>query len=152
MRYLVRSLKYFVRLAVILVVVLAILMVARIVPSNVEQLFVNGYDSLWQIALLIAVFAAVYPKFGYCSRRVIVPGSDEETKPLLDNVMTSHGYAREQRADGKLCYRKTAAGDKLIRLWEDRITVDRLVSGYELEGRARDVVILAGALEFPDIR
>ena len=36
-----RSLKYFVRLAVILVIVLAVLMVARLVPSNIEELFVH---------------------------------------------------------------------------------------------------------------
>lgn len=150
MRYIVRSLKYFVRLAVILVIVLAILMLAKLVPSNIEELFVNGYNSLWQIALLILVFAAIYPRFGYCSRRVIVPGSDEETRPLLDSVMRSHGYAQEQRSDGKLCYRKTATGDRMSRLWEDRITVDRLVTGYELEGRTKDVVILVNALTYQE--
>ena len=150
MRYLVRSLKYFVRLAVILVIIMAVLMLAKVVPSNIEELFVNGYNSLWQIALLILVFAAIYPKFGYCSRRALVPGPDEEVKPLLDNVMRSHGYAQEQRSDGKLCYRKTATGDRATRLWEDRITVDRLVTGYELEGRAKDVVILVNALTYPD--
>lgn len=150
MRYLRRSLKYFVRLAVLLALVLAILMVARLVPSDIEELFVNGYKSLWQIALLIAVFAAVYPRFGYCSRRVIVRGPDEETQPLLDKVMTDRGYVRETRTDGKLCYRKAAAGARISRLWEDRITVERLVSGYELEGRARDVALLANALMYTE--
>ena len=150
MRYLIRSLKYFLRLAVLLVLILGILMVAGLVPANIQDMFVNGYKSLWQIALLIAVFALIYPKFGYCSRKAIVRGSKEETRPLLDKVMTSHGYALEARSDGKLCYRKTTAGARMSRLWEDRITVERFVSGYELEGRVKDVTLLVNALAYPD--
>ena len=146
MRYLVRALKYFVRLAIIFALVVIVLMVAKVVPSDVGQIFVNGYDSLWQIALLIAAFAIIYPRFGYIRRPVIVPGADEEVKPLLDKVMAAHSYVQEKRRDGKLCYRKSSVGDKLVRMWEDRITVDRLVSGYELEGIGKDVVRLANAL------
>ena len=147
MRYLVRALKYFVRLAIIFILVVAILMAAKVVPSDISQVFVNGYDSLWQIALLIAAFAIIYPRFGYCRRQVIVPGPDEETKPLLDRVMTAHGYVQEKRADDTVCYRKSSAGDRVTRLWEDRITVDRIVTGYGLEGRAKDVVRLVNALQ-----
>lgn len=146
MRYLVRALKYFVHLAIVLSLVVAILMVAGIVEKDISQVFKNGYDSLWQIAVIMAVFAAVYPKFGYSRQRVIVPGPDEETKPLLDKVMAAHGYRQEDRTDGKLCYRRASAGDRLLRLWEDRITVERIVTGYELEGYNRDIVRLANAL------
>ncbi len=146
MKYLVRSLKYFVQLAVILALVIAILVVARVVPGDISQIFRNGYDSLWQIAIIMAVFAAVYPRFGYASREAVLPGSDEEVKPLLDKVMSAHGYKQEERSDGKLSYRKASAGDRLLRLWEDRISVDRFVSGYTLEGYNKDVVRLINAL------
>ena len=68
MRYLVRALKYFVQLMVILTIIIAILIVAKVVDSDISQIFVNGWDSLWQIALLMAAFAAVYPKIGYVRR------------------------------------------------------------------------------------
>lgn len=146
MRYVIRSLKYFVHLAVILALVIAILVVAKVVDGDISKMFVNGYNSLWQIAIIMAVFAAVYPRFGYARRMAVVPGSDEEVKPLLDKVMAAHGYKQEQRTDGKLCYRKASFGDKLLRLWEDRISVERFVSGYELEGYNKDVVRLVNAL------
>ena len=79
MRYLIRSVKYFVQLMVILCLIIAILIVAKVVDADISRIFVNGYDSLWQIALLMAVFAAIYPRFGYARRQAIVPGSDEET-------------------------------------------------------------------------
>ena len=146
MRYFIRSVKYFVQLMVILALIIAVLVLAKIVPGDISKVFVNGYDSLWQIALLMAAFAAIYPRFGYARRQAVVPGSDEEALPVLDSVMRAHGYEKEQRTDGKLCYRKKAVGDRLTRLWEDRITASRCVTGYELEGIGRDVIRILNAL------
>ena len=146
MRYFIRAAKYFLQLLVILTLIIAALMVAKIVDTDISQLFVNGYDSLWQIALLMAAFAAMYPRLGYARRAVLVPGSDDEVYPVLDRVMTAHGYARESRTDGKLCYRKTSFGSRLTRIWEDRITVDRIATGFGLEGYNRDVTRLVNAL------
>lgn len=145
MRYLIRSVKYFVQLMVILSLIIAILIVAKVVDADISKIFVNGYDSLWQIALLMAVFAAIYPRFGYAKRQAIVPGSDEETAPVLEKVMTAFGYEKESRSDGVLAYRKRSVADRLMRLWEDRITVSRFVSGYEFEGPNKDVVRLINA-------
>ncbi|MBR4808789.1 MAG: hypothetical protein IK031_00735, partial [Bacteroidales bacterium] len=78
MKYLIRAVKYFVQLTVILSLIIAILIVAKVVDSDISKIFVNGYDSLWQIALMMAAFAAIYPSFGYGRRRVVVPGSDDE--------------------------------------------------------------------------
>ena len=146
MRYLIRALKYYVQLMVILTLIIVILIVAKVVAADISQIFVNGYDSLWQIALLMAVFAGIYPRFGYTSQQVVVPGSDEETLPLVEKVMAAHGYVKETRSDGVLAYRKLSAGTRLLRMWEDRITVTRFVSGYGLEGPGKDVVRLANAL------
>ncbi len=146
MRYFIRSVKYFVQLMVILALIIAVLVLAKIVPGDISKIFVNGYDSLWQIALLMAAFAAIYPRFGYARRQAVVPGSDEEALPVLDSAMRAHGYEKEQRTDGKLCYRKKAVGDRLTRLWEDRITASRCVTGYELEGIGRDVIRILNAL------
>ena len=146
MRYFIRAVKYFVQLMVILAIIIAILIVAKVVDSDISKIFVNGYDSLWQIALMMAAFAALYPRFGYSSRQAIMPGSDEEIAPELDKVMNAFGYGKEQRSDGVLSYRKRAVADRVFRMWEDRITVTRFVSGYELEGPGKDVVRLVNAL------
>lgn len=147
MRYFIRSVKYFVQLMVILVIIIAVLIVAKIVPGDISKIFVNGYNSLWQIALLMAVFAAIYPRFGYLRREAVVPGSDDEIEPVLRKVMEAHGYVEEpQGKDGVRAFRKKSVGDKLTRLWEDRITVTRCATGFELEGIGRDVTRLVNAL------
>jgi hypothetical protein len=150
MRYFIRAVKYFVQLMVILAIIIAILIVAKVVDSDISKIFVNGYDSLWQIALMMAAFAAIYPKFGYARRQAILPGSDEETAPVLEKVMNSFGYEKESRGDGVLAYRKRGVADRLLRMWEDRITVTRFVSGYELEGPNKDIVRLINAIRYND--
>ena len=94
MRYIVRAVKYFFQLMVILALIIAILVVAKVVDADISKIFVNGYDSLWQIALMMAAFAAIYPRFGYVRRQALVPGADEEVEPVLRRVMESHGRAR----------------------------------------------------------
>ena len=143
MRYFIRSVKYFVQLMVILVIIIAVLILAKVVPGDISEIFVNGYNSLWQIALLMAAFAAIYPRFGYIKREAVVPGSDEEVLSVLRRVMEAHGYVEE---GSTLCFRKKAAGDRLTRLWEDKITVERCAVGFELEGIGRDVTRLVNAL------
>lgn len=146
MRYLIRAVKYFVQLMVILTLIIVILIVAKVVDSDLSKVFVNGYDSLWQIALMMAAFAAIYPRFGYARRSVVVPGSDEEVMPILEEVMSVRGYVREERKDGRLCYRKASVMDRILRLWEDRISVERVATGFELEGYNRDVVRIVNSL------
>ena len=147
MRYFIRSVKYFLQLMVILTIIIAVLIVAKIVPGDISQIFVNGYNSLWQIALLMAAFAIIYPRFGYLRREAVLPGSDDEVESVLRRVMEAHGYVEEpQGKDGLRSFRKKSAGDRLTRLWEDRIRVTRCATGFELEGIGRDVTRQCNAL------
>ena len=149
MRYLIRSAKYFVYLLVVLALVIGVLVAAKIVEADLSSMFVNGYDSLWQIALIMAMFAAVYPRFGYASRDVHAPGSDEELLPAVREVMDGRGYRLEEQApDGTLTFRKRAPFAKAARLWEDRLTFTRIAAGYTVEGRTKDVAPCCSALEF----
>ena len=46
MKYIVRSLKYFVYLIVILTLIIVVLVLAGFVEGDLSKIFVNGYDSL----------------------------------------------------------------------------------------------------------
>ena len=148
MKYLIRALKQFVYLAFFLCLIVFILVKANMVESDVSKMFVNGYDSLWQIALIIAVFAGIYPKLGYSSREVRIFGSDEEIRPVLLEVMENHGYKLEKEEEGVVSFIKRAPLSRLAKLWEDRVTFTRSISGYSVEGITKDIVRIASALEF----
>ncbi|MBO4263691.1 MAG: hypothetical protein J5871_03310 [Bacteroidales bacterium] len=146
MRHFIRSVKYFVYILLILCLVIAILSLAGIVDSDPGKIFVNGYDSFWQIALLLAVFSAVYPLLGYARREAVIPGADEEVRPVLFKVMEAHGYVLEKEGDANWVFRKKSGLDRLLKSFEDRVTVTRSLTGFQLEGLNRDIVRLCAAI------
>lgn len=151
MKYIIRSIKYFLYLAFILIVVLYAMVAFKFTDGNIQTMFRNGYDSLWQIAGILAIFAATYPKFGYCTRKVIVGGSYSELRDAVVSVMERHKYRLEKEEGENMTFRLKSPVARIARVAEDRITLTRDISGFEIEGLTRDVVRLIQELErIPD--
>lgn len=148
MKYLIRAIKQFFYLTLFLCLIILILVKAGFVEADLSQMFVHGYDSIWQMALIIAIFAGVYPRLGYSSRELRIPGSDEELLPGLKAVMEDKGYKVEKEENGTVTFIKRAPLSRFMKLWEDRITFTRTVSGYSLEGLTKDIARAASAIEF----
>ena len=49
MKYIVRAIKYFFYFSILLIIILSVLVLAHVVDGNIETMFRNGYNSLWQI-------------------------------------------------------------------------------------------------------
>lgn len=151
MKYFVRAVKYFIYLTVILAIVLYAMVLLKFTDGNIQTMFRNGYDSLWMIAGMLAFFSAIYPKFGFSTRKAIVPGAYGEIRDAVIDVMDSHGYKLEKEEGENLSFRLRSPLSRISRMTEDRITLTRTVSGFDLEGLTRDVVRLRPALErIPD--
>lgn len=147
MKYFIRSVKYFFYLLVILAIIITALVLAGLVEADISRIFVNGYDSLWQICLIMAVFAAIYPRFGFSSRTAHVYGSPEDVRPLLMRVMNLHGYRLEKEDGQTLTFVKRSVVSRILKMWEDRITVEPEAAGLRLEGITKDLVRLVSGLE-----
>ena len=150
MKYIIRALKYYVKMAVLLALLLFVLSLFKIIDGNPETMFVNGKDSLWQIALLLLAFSAIYPRFSYCSRRLRLPGSDEEVIPKVKQEMAARGYGLESEEGGNMTFRLESLAGKISRSWEDRITLTREMTGFTLEGPAKDVIRIINAFYEPE--
>ena len=146
MRYLIRSVKYFLYLFIILSLMIAVLMALNLVESDLDKLFVNGRDSLWQIALLMAVFAAIYPRFGYTTRFVPMAGSFEELRPGAVEMMKASGYVLEKEAEGSLSFHRRSPLSRAMKMFEDRISFTHALGGWNIEGHSRDVMVIASKL------
>ncbi len=147
MKYLVRAIKYFFYFAIILAIILGILVLIGFVDPEPDKLFRNGTRSLWQIAALFAVVAAVYPKFGFISRSVPIPGEYADIRPKLLAFMENRGYALEVEDGENLTFRLRNRLNAVARMLEDRITLSRETGGYRVEGITKDVVRLIYGLE-----
>lgn len=147
MKYIVRALKYFLYLAVILTVVISLLVAFKVVDANLETMFVHGYDSIWQIALIMLAISAIYPRTGYTTRSVDAPGEYKDLRKGVMEVMENRGYVLEKEDGENLSFRKRSLSARILKIWEDRITLTRTFGGWNAEGLTRDLVRVISALE-----
>lgn len=147
MKYIVRAVKYFVYICVMVSLFLAVLVMLRLVSPDIKVMFRNGYDSLWQIGLVFLVIAALYPRFGFGARPARVHGAYAEIRGGVIEFMEGRGYHLEKEEDENMSFRLNSPVMRLTRMFEDRVTMTRDIHGFVLEGPSKDVLRLVYGLE-----
>ena len=148
MKYLVRSIKYFAYLAIILCIFIVLLSVFGLIGNSVDEIFKNGAQSLWRIGLILLVFAIIYPRMGFTTRKVYIPGAYGESREGVVDVMHDRSYVLEAEEGENLKFRIQSPVIRAFRMFEDRITFTRTATGFELEGPTKDLVRIVSALEY----
>ena len=149
MKYLVRVLKYYIYIVVIMSLILVLLSLLGLTGgSSIDEIFRNGYDSLWQIALMFLIVAAVYPKFGFNRRSVIIPGEYGEIRDGVVKYMEEKGYVLETEKEENLTFRAKSPLRRATRMFEDRVTFTRDLGGFLVEGITKDIVRIISGLEY----
>lgn len=154
MRYFIRSVKYFLYLAVLCSLLMAVLILTKFVPADINQIFGKGWVSVAEIGGLFIVFAGLYPKIGYAKRMAALPGEWAEVAGKVRTFMAERDdYVEEIPKNGnageeKVCYRAKKMSTRIARTWEDRITFTPTFGGVNVEGPAKDVARLVSAIEY----
>ena len=143
MKYILRSVKYFVYLAVLFFLLIGAMVLLGFVEASWDTMFRNGTESLKQIAVIGAVFALIYPRFGYSKNEII---SGVELKPLILSVMDSRGYKLRSEEGDTMVFIKRSPLDRALRMWEDAITFTRNEAGYDIEGHTKEMVRCRSAI------
>ena len=147
MKYIIRALKYFCYLIIFLTLIILALVLTGFVEADLSKMFVNGYDSLWQIALIMLVFALLYPRLGYGTRTAHIFGSPEELRGDVVPVMERLGYRLEKEDGTGWTFRRRSPVSRARKRWEDRITLSVTGAGVKAEGLTRDLARVISALE-----
>ena len=147
MKYLRRSLKYFIQVSLLLSVILLALMATGLISRDINVAFTGGWKSVGYIALMFAGVSAIYPLFGYSRRTVAVNGDPQDLRGGVVEAFRSRGYDLEREQDGILSFRLSSPVNRISRMGEDRITVTPVFGGFELEGLTRDLARAVAALE-----
>ena len=74
MRYLVRAVKYFFWFSIIFVLIMVVLVLLGLAGGSPDQMFRDGWKSVAYIVALFAAVAAFYPKFGFITKELEIPG------------------------------------------------------------------------------
>ena len=147
MRYIVRAIKYFFYFWILLALIIVAMIILRYVPSDPELIFRNGYDSYWQISLMFGVLAAFYPMFGYTTKEISAPGEASEHRDRILAYMQDRGYILESENGGDMTFRLRNVFGKIMRMYEDRITIRKVLAGYTVEGSRKEVIRIGYGLE-----
>ena len=147
MKYLIRSIKYFIYFSLMCTVIVSILVLIGAVEGDINSIFEEGYTSLGKIAIFFALVAAVYPKVGFINRGI---SSDKEWSEVRNDVIEyikERQWELESEGDGVATFRVRGVAARLSKMYEDRITLTRAAGGYQMEGLRKDVMRLATGLE-----
>lgn len=148
MTYLRRALKYFLQICIIFVLIIGILMLSGMVSKDVAVAFRNGWQSIWMIAGLFAVMSLVYPYFGYGKRRVRSTGDPAPMWEKVEQAMQARGYVPcgETETGGRK-YHLSSVAARAARMFEDGITIEAVLGGFEIEGLVRDLSRIVMTIE-----
>lgn len=142
MKYIIRSLKYFLYLLFLLVIFVAVIYFVTAKGAPLESLFRNGYNSLWAMAAVLLVLSACYPRFGYGKRRIRANGTADEIITKIEAHMNARGYELESRdSEDNLVFRQATFMGRLGKMF-DKVYFTRALGGYEMEGRLKDIIRL----------
>ena len=148
MKYIIRSLKYFIYISVIVTLILCVLVALKLVSPDIDVMFRNGWKSVGLIAIMFLAVSAIYPKFGYANRGVRILGEYSQIRDGIVSFMEDHGYELETEQGENMTFRLRNKFNRATRTWEDRITLTRDLAGFYMEGISKDVARLASGLEF----
>ena len=95
MRYLIRSLKTFLYFLAIFIIIVAVVVLSGMEEFDIDSLFRDGYKSLVQIFIVLALIAAVYPKVSYAKLFPRINGNLSGNRIQITGLMEEFGYVVE---------------------------------------------------------
>lgn len=139
MKYLIRSLKYFVALCVLCVVLMALMILTGSSNLTAEETIYLMFhsDRFVLLGVAMVVLAAAYPRFGFITRRV--EGDVEQHRTQINNALHTAGFRLIKEEDGVLFFRGDGLLKRLSLLFEDEISVRQYGQWIEIEGIRRGV-------------
>lgn len=138
-RYLIRASKYFVALCVLCAAIMALNLTTGLARLSFgESLYVMFHTPRGMLLpAVIVVLAALYPKFGFITRRV--EGDVEEHREQILNAFRSAGFELVGEEKGVMRFRARGTLHRLLLLFEDEILVSQYGQWILVEGIRRGV-------------
>ena len=148
MRYLIRSLKTFLYFLAIFIIIVAVVVVSCMEEFDIDSLLRDGYKSLVQIFIVLALIAAVYPKVSYAKLFPRINGNLSGNRIQITGLMEEFGYVVENDSLGKMTFRLKSKSARFSRKYEDRVTIEQTENGVSVEGLRKDIVRIVSRMEY----
>lgn len=147
MKYLIRSVKYFFYFAILTAVIITALSMIGAVEGGIENIFEDGYNSLWKIAIFFILVAAVYPKFGFVSRKIDTEAEWDTVRNKAVEYFSNKPFKVVSETPDSITFRRRDLIGRITKMCEDQISLIKTEEGYAMDGLRKDVYLYASGLE-----
>jgi hypothetical protein len=137
-KYILRAVKYLVKLVVLLAIVLALMLYSKTSTLSADNFLADFFarTQTWILLVAVVVWSAIYPRVEYVKR--IVEGNLHADKIGIINALRAGGMRLDSESEGRMVFVGEAPLRRLLWLGEDRITLTQLTGGMiEIEGARR---------------
>lgn len=147
MKYIIRSLKYFVKFSILCALIVTALVMIGAVEGDINTIFDEGIRSVVKILVFFVAISAIYPVVGFIKRRLDINKEWDEVRPAIVEYMQERQYEIEKVDDDSITFRIKGFSGKFSKMFEDRITLTKGPEGYTMEGLRKDVIRFAMGIE-----
>ncbi len=149
-KYLLRVVKSYISFVFVLLLIISILVL--ITPEySFDMIFKNEggvfRENSWpRILALFGVLALIYPGLTYVKKEVLIEGTFEENRNQIIGVFENANYDCVGEDDEKVYFRQRSAFTRLMRLYEDEVTITKGEAPLILTGARKEIIRLASGI------
>jgi hypothetical protein len=137
-KYILRAVKYLVKLVVLLAIILALMLYSKTSTLSVDNFIADFFAraQTWILLVAVVVWSAVYPRVEYVKRTV--EGNLHADKIGIINALRAGGMRLAEESEERMVFVGEAPLRRLLWLGEDRITLTQLPGRMiEIDGARR---------------
>lgn len=145
--YLIRAIRYILRIAVILGIVFAILHFTGMLDiggQNLLHVLFMSNKGLILIAALV-ILALIYPRLAF--GEATMPVDAETRQREINDAFMSIGYVYAGEENGVMKYRSKSFMNRLLASFNDTVRITPVNGGIKLEGMKKDVARTMSRIE-----
>lgn len=136
-KYILRSLKYLVKLLILLAVILALMLYSNTSTLSFENFFADfiSRPQTWLLLAVVVIWSAFYPKVEFVKRSA--EGNLHDDKIGIINALRAGGMMLASEDNGKMVFHGEAPMRRLWWMWEDTVTMTQEGDMITIEGPRR---------------
>lgn len=147
MKYFIRAAKYLIYFAVLFSIIVLIVFYTSSRPEGITVFDLFKEGSGYKILGFFIVFSAVYPLLGFTRKQIYVSNFAEKEKEIIE-LLQNGNYIIENQTPTSITFRLRNKFLRLMRMYEDRITIDFSENPVIIEGFRKDALRFSRGIEY----
>ncbi len=148
MKYFIRSVKYLFYFTFMCGLILVLTFHFSVKPEGftlMDMLLVDG--SIYKMLAFFLAVAAIYPALGFQKKPVYVSNIKEHRKEIVE-LFENANYVIAQESATSITFKLRNPFLRLLRLYEDYVTIDFSNNPIMMEGLRKDVLRFSRSIEY----